>query len=111
MNELPPYVQDQGARPLEMFDSVTQSFSRIPAHMICDEAGRRRYPLGNPTYNDRHVKFTWSQDSLKEVEMGILKKANTLDELADIIGCERAVLHETVKAWNAMCAKKKDEDA
>src|SRR5579883_434395 len=42
MNELPPYVQDQGARHLEYFDSVTQSFPRIPAHLIVDEAGRRR---------------------------------------------------------------------
>ena len=32
-------------------------FPRIPAHMIVDEAGRRRYPLGNPTYNDRTVNF------------------------------------------------------
>jgi hypothetical protein len=67
MNELPPYVQDQGARPLEMFDSVTQTFPRIPAHFICDEAGRRRYPMGNPTYNARGVDFAWSRDSLKEV--------------------------------------------
>ena len=84
MNELLPYVQDQGARPFEVFDSVTQTFPRIPAHMICDEAGRRRYPLGNPTYNDREVEFAWSRDSLKEVELGILKKANTIDELADL---------------------------
>ena len=77
-----------------MFDSVTQTFPRIPAHMICDEAGRRRYPLGNPTYNDRDVEFAWSRDSLKEVELGILKKANTIDELADIVGCDRATLND-----------------
>jgi len=110
MNELPPYVQDQGARPLELFDSVTQTFPRIPAHMIIDEAGRRRYPLGNPTYNDREVDFAWSQDNLKEVELGILKKADSLDALADTIGCDRAVLKESIARWNAMCAAKKDEE-
>jgi succinate dehydrogenase/fumarate reductase flavoprotein subunit len=110
MNELPPYVQDQGARPLEMFDSVTQTFPRIPAYFICDEAGRRRYPMGNPTYNARGVDFAWSRDSLKEVELGILKKAATIDELAGIIGCEPAALNATVARWNAMCAKKKDEE-
>ncbi len=110
MNELPPYVQDQGARHLEYFDSVTQSFPRIPAHLIVDEAGRRRYPLGNPTYNDRTVHFSWSRDNLKEVELGILKKAASLDELADTIGCELALLKDTVARWNAMCARKKDED-
>jgi succinate dehydrogenase/fumarate reductase flavoprotein subunit len=110
MNELPPYVQDVGARPLELFDSVSQTFPRIPAHMIVDEAGRRRYPLGNPTYNDRNVEFAWSRDSLKEVELGILKKADSVDELADIIGCDRAALNATVTRWNAMCKAKKDED-
>ena len=110
MNEMPPYVQDQGARHLEFFDSVTQTFPRIPARLIVDEAGRRRYPLGNPTYNDRGVNFTWSRDNLKEVELGILKRAASLDELADSIGCERAVLKDTVARWNAMCAQKKDED-
>jgi len=109
MNELPPYVQDQGARPLELFDSVTQTFPRIPAHMICDEAGRRRYPLGNPTYNDRDVNYAWSQDNLKEVELGILKKVDSLDELAALIGCDRGVLKDTVVNWNAMCSKKKDD--
>jgi succinate dehydrogenase/fumarate reductase flavoprotein subunit len=110
MNELPPYVQDQGARHLEFFDSVTQSFPRIPAHLIVDEAGRRRYPLGNPTYNDRSVNFTWSRDNLKEVDLGILNRAATIDELADQIGCERDALASTVARWNAMCAKKIDED-
>jgi succinate dehydrogenase/fumarate reductase flavoprotein subunit len=110
MNEMPPYVQDQGARPLELFDSVTQSFPRIPCHLIVDEAGRRRYPLGNPTYNDAEVDFSWSQDNLKEVELGILKKADSLDALAAIIGCDAAALNETVVRWNAMCAAKKDSD-
>jgi succinate dehydrogenase/fumarate reductase flavoprotein subunit len=110
MNEMPPYVQDQGARHLEFFDSVTQTFPRIPAHLIVDEAGRRRYPLGNPTYNDRNVNFTWSRDNLKEVELGILKRAASLDELADSIGCDAAALKDTVARWNAMCAQKKDED-
>lgn len=110
MNEFPPYVQDQGARPLELFDSVTQTFPRIPAHMICDEAGRRRYPLGNPTYNGRGIDYAWSRDSLKEVELGILKRANTIDELADAIGCDRATLGHTITRWNDMCAKKKDEE-
>jgi succinate dehydrogenase/fumarate reductase flavoprotein subunit len=110
MNELPPYVQDQGARPLEVFDSVTQTFPRIPAHMICDEAGRRRYPLGNPTYNARNMDYAWSRDSLKEVELGILKKADTIDDLANVIGCDPATLKATITRWNDMCAKKKDED-
>jgi succinate dehydrogenase/fumarate reductase flavoprotein subunit len=110
MNEMPPYVQDQGARPLEMFDSVTQSFPRIPAYLVFDEAGRRRYPMGNPTYNARNMDFAWSSDSSKELELGLLKKAGSIAELAGLIGCDVDTLNATVERWNAMCAKKRDED-
>ena len=110
MNEFPPYVQDQGARHLEHFDSVTQTFPYIPAHMICDEAGRRRYPLGSATYNDRKVSFTWSQDNLKEVELGILKTAKTIEELAGHIGCDAARLKQSIDGWNEICAAKKDTE-
>ena len=110
MNEFLPYVQDQGARPLEVFDSVTQTFSRIPANMICDEAGRRRYPLGSPTYNDRGVNFTWSTDNLKEVELGILKTANTIEDLAGYIGCDAGQLRSSIDRWNEICAAKKDAE-
>jgi succinate dehydrogenase/fumarate reductase flavoprotein subunit len=110
MNEFPPYVQDQGARHLEHFDSVTQTFPYIPAHMICDEAGRRRYPLGSATYNDRGVNFAWSTDNLKEVELGILKTAKSIEELADVIGCDRAMLKAQIDRWNEACAAKKDNE-
>jgi hypothetical protein len=56
------------------------------------------------------VNFTWSRDNLKEVELGILKRAASLDELADTIGCNRAVLKDSIVRWNAMCTQKKDED-
>jgi succinate dehydrogenase/fumarate reductase flavoprotein subunit len=110
MNEFPPYVQDHGARHLEYFDSVTQTFPRVPAHMICDEAGRRRYPLGSPTYNDRQVQFEWSKDNLKEVELGILKTAKTIDELAGLAGCDAGQLKASIDRWNEACAAKKDAE-
>lgn len=108
MNEFPPYVQDTGARPFELFDPVTQTFPRIPALMIFDELGRRRYPMGNPAYNDREVHYQWSEDNLKEVDEGILKRADTLAELAEIIGLDPDVLEDTVTRWNENCRTKTD---
>ena len=108
MNEVPPYVQDTGARPFELFDPVTQSFPRIPAYMIFDELGRRRYPMGNPAYNDREVDYQWSEDNSKEVEEGILKRADTPGELAEIIGVDPDALEETVAGWNEICRTKTD---
>ncbi|MEE8515249.1 MAG: FAD-dependent oxidoreductase [Alphaproteobacteria bacterium] len=110
MNELPPYVQDTGARPFEVFDPVTQTFPRIPAHMIFDELGRRRYPMGNPAYNDREVDYQWSADNLKEVEEGILKRADTVAELAELIGLDGDVLEDTVARWNGFCKAKADTE-
>lgn len=109
MNEQPPYMQDTGARPFEDMDTVTQQFRNVPAWMILDEAGRKLYPLGNPAYNDRDVEMEWSADNLKEVEQGILKRADTLDELAAIIGVDVSELKATVERWNAMTAAANDD--
>jgi succinate dehydrogenase/fumarate reductase flavoprotein subunit len=110
MNEVPPYVQDTGARPFELYDPVSQSFPRIPAYMIFDELGRRRYPMGNPAYNDREVHYAWSEDNLKEVDEGILKRADTLAELGPMIGIDGAVLEDTVERWNNMCRARTDTE-
>ena len=110
MNEFPPYVQDTGWREFEFFDPVTQSFPRIPAFLIFDEVGRRRFPMGNPAYNDRTMKFTWSRDNLKEVELGILKTDDTIAGLAKKLGLDPAALEATMERWNKMAAVKKDDD-
>jgi len=110
MNEFPPYVQDTGWREFELYDPVTQSFPRIPALMIFDELGRRRFPMGNPAYNDREMSYRWSRDNLKEVEEGILKTADTVGELAAAFGLDGAAVEETVARWNRMCAAKQDTE-
>jgi succinate dehydrogenase/fumarate reductase flavoprotein subunit len=110
MNEFPPYVQDTGARPFELFDPVIQSFPRIPAYMVFDELGSRRFPMGNPAYNDRDVTLSWSRDNKAEVESGILKRADTLTELAGLLGVDESALEATVARWNRFCAARKDEE-
>ena len=110
MNEQPPYLQDTGARPFEDMDTVTQRFRNIPAWMICDDAGRRLYPLGNPAYNDRSVEMEWSSDNLREVEAGILKRAPTLDALAAETGIPADALKAAVARWNAMTDAGADDE-
>jgi succinate dehydrogenase/fumarate reductase flavoprotein subunit len=110
MNEFPPYVQDTGARPFELFDPVTQSFPRIPSFMIFDEVGRRRFPMGNPAYNDRTVSFAWSRDNMQEVKLGILKTDDTIGGLAKKMGLDPAAVEEALARWNRLCATKKDDD-
>jgi succinate dehydrogenase/fumarate reductase flavoprotein subunit len=110
MNEQPPYLQDTGARSFEDMDTVTQQFRNIPAWLICDEDGRQLYPLGNPAYNDRDVHMEWSDDNLKEVDMGILKRADSLEELAEITGMPFDALKRTVENWNTMTDARQDDE-
>jgi succinate dehydrogenase/fumarate reductase flavoprotein subunit len=110
MNEYQPYTQDTTHRPMQYFDPATQSYPRNPSFLICDENGRKMYPLGRPTSNDKGVRVDWSEDNMKEVELGILKKAGTVRELADILGIDPAAAERSVAHWNELCAKGLDDD-
>ena len=111
MNEYAPYVQDTGHRPLDVFDPVTQTYPYIPAYMIVDEEGRKMYPLGNPVYNDRTApRYEWSRDNLREVELGILKKAQSVQELAKLLGAGVEVVKDTLDRWNAQCESGKADE-
>jgi succinate dehydrogenase/fumarate reductase flavoprotein subunit len=95
---------------LHYFDPVTQKSPRNPAILICDEAGRKLYPLGKATSNDEGLRYDWSEDNLKEVELGIIKRANTLEGLADALGIDAGAMKASVERWNAQCAAGSDAD-
>ena len=109
MSEQQPYTQDTAVRPMQYFDPLTQRFPRNPAFMICDDDGRRLYPLGKPTSNDEGVRYVWSDDNMKEVELGILERADSLAGLAQILGIDAAALVESVACWNSMCRRGRDD--
>lgn len=110
MSEYQPYTQDTGVRPLHYYDPVTQRSPRNPAFLICDEAGRKMYPLGKATSNDEGIRYEWSDDNLKEVGLGILKRADTLEGLAAALGLEPGSVLASVSRWNEMCAAGGDAD-
>lgn len=110
MNEYQPYTQDTTQRPLHYFDPHTQKYPRNPSFLICDENGRKMYGLGRPTSNDEGRRFDWSADNMKEVELGILKRANSIAELAKMLGVDPAVAERSITHWNELCDKSADED-
>ncbi|MGH7126577.1 MAG: FAD-dependent oxidoreductase [Stellaceae bacterium] len=110
MNEYPPYLQDTGARPLEPYDADRQRYGRIPCWLITDEAGRKRYPLGRPTYNDPAVSFDWSADNTAEIKLGIVRRAADVSELARLIEADAGVLAESIARWNQACAHQDDPE-
>lgn len=110
MSEYQPYTQDTAVRPLGRFDPLTQRFARNPAYLLCDDIGRKLYPLGKATSNDEGLRYDWSDNNLQEVENGILQRADTLDELAHLLGLDATAVRTSVARWNALCAAGRDTD-
>ncbi|MDX2484978.1 MAG: FAD-dependent oxidoreductase [Pseudodonghicola sp.] len=108
MDEYPPYPGDSGARPFDVFDFASQSFPRKPAFMVFDEDGRKMYPMGRSVHNDPRDRYIWSADNSAEIEMGIFQKADTIAELAALMGVDDATLEQTLQHWNADCATGSD---
>ena len=110
MNEYDPYLQDTGARPFAFFDPQRQAFPRIPAWFIADENGRKRHPFGKPTYHQAGVSFSWSSDNLREVDLGIIQRADDVESLSRIIDVPTEQLEHTLARWNDGCAASSDDD-
>jgi len=110
MSEYQPYTQDTAVRPMQHFDPIALKFPRNPAFMVCDENGRKMYPLGKATSNDRGIRYEWSEDNLQEVANGILKRADTLEGLAIALGIDPEPLVASVSRWNEQCALGNDAE-
>jgi succinate dehydrogenase/fumarate reductase flavoprotein subunit len=110
MNECPPYAQDTGHRPMHFMDPETQSYPRIPAYLITDWTGCSSYQLGDVRVNDREYAYDWSEDNSKELQMGILKQAHSVRDLAAEIGVDPDKLEDSIERWNALCDSGDDSD-
>lgn len=110
MNEYDPYLQDTGHRPLERFCPAERDFAALPAWLIADETGRRRIPFGQPTSHERGVRWEWSPDNSREIELGILRRCNDVAALAAGVGVEAGRLAATIERWNAACDAHHDLD-
>lgn len=110
MDEYPPYPGDTGIRPFDVFDPKTQKFPRNPAFVVFDEDGRKMYPMGRAVANDRNHRYKWSPDNMKEVELGVFRRVDSLAEMAAATGMEAAELERTVATWNRYCEQGHDPD-
>jgi succinate dehydrogenase/fumarate reductase flavoprotein subunit len=106
MNEYEPYAHDTGHRAFDRFDPTTSRFPAMPAYLVFDEAGRKMYPVAKSFINDAEISnYEWSDDNLREVGLGILKRAESIAGLARLMKLPEAVLAETVARWNRLCAE------
>jgi succinate dehydrogenase/fumarate reductase flavoprotein subunit len=110
MNEYEPYLQDTGARPFSRFLPESQEYSALPCWLISDTEGGKLYPFGRPTSHERGIDYEWSPDNEKEIELGILGRADDLPDLANKIGVPKAILSESLQNWNNSCNTGSDKD-
>lgn len=89
---------------VNVFDAIQHRYPRIPCWMIMDESYIKAGPIvtaGASGYAINRENYVWSKDNAKEIESGVIIKAQTLEELAGKLGmADPAVLKATVARWN-----------
>mgnify|MGYP001185503853 CR=1 FL=1 len=85
-----------------------------PMYMIFDQDMMSAAPIYNKNPNRGWVpvieKYDWSDDNSAELEKGWIKKADTMEDLAGIIGLDAGALKATIERWNAQMADGTDAD-
>jgi succinate dehydrogenase/fumarate reductase flavoprotein subunit len=80
----------------------------LPTHAIFDNtamsAGAIYRDSGNMSWWTVHKEYPWSEDNSAELAKGWIKKADTIKELAAIIGKDADTLEASVKTYNDACA-------
>lgn len=92
-----------GILAVNYFDSYDMKYPRIPCFAIFD-ANSKEFGAFAPTYGSgwlRHRdKWTWSRNNDKEIELGIVKVGDTVEDLAKKINVPPEELRKTIDQWN-----------
>jgi succinate dehydrogenase/fumarate reductase flavoprotein subunit len=84
-----------------------------PIYLVFDENFRKAGSIGESfaCWDVSHGNlYNWSQDNLREIEKGWIKKAGTIRELAALIGVPIDTLDATVTRFNNFVENGKDAD-
>jgi succinate dehydrogenase/fumarate reductase flavoprotein subunit len=85
-------------------------YTNYPPYLIFDESFRAKGPVAGGGYLQVKKLYAWSKDNSKEIEKGLIKKADTIRELAYQLRIDPAGLEETIRKYNQYCAAGKDPD-
>lgn len=106
------------------YEFMLHSMEMQPGHTYCDifDANNKQYteqfqevgccrlwPFDNGAISNRDYDSCW-QSNEELIEKGYIIKADTLEELAKGLNIPEDTFVETVKRYNELCAKGKDED-
>ncbi len=91
----------------------TQQPAPVPIHLVFDESVRKGGSLGHSDacWDASHGNlYDWSADNSREIAKGWIKKAETLRDLAGLIGVPADALEATLARYNAAARKGEDAD-
>lgn len=104
MNEAPPAPQDTPWRDMMHLDVERGSFPRVPSWLVFDDASRQLGPIAKTKAVRGEPHHEWSSDNLREVELGWIRRAATVEGLAGLTGLPGSTLRRTIDDWNAAVA-------
>ncbi|MFF0633118.1 FAD-dependent oxidoreductase [Nocardia sp. NPDC004151] len=92
-----------------------QLFPTTPMHIVFDESARRAGPIvpGRERlavgWASLIEGYEWSSDNSAEIGKGWIHRADTVEELAELIHVDPEVLRATLDRYNAACAAGSDD--
>jgi succinate dehydrogenase/fumarate reductase flavoprotein subunit len=89
--------------PSSYIDTKTLARLRIPCYAIFDEDTRMRGPVAETGRGKISDLYQWSPDNSAEVKKGWIRAAQTVGELAAMIGVRPDLLQSTVAKYNIQC--------
>jgi succinate dehydrogenase/fumarate reductase flavoprotein subunit len=90
-----------------------QQLLPAPVHMIFDDDFRKAGCLGKTSDGWEHFtthRYDWSEDNIREIERGWIKKADSIAGLATMISIDPKTLDETVDRYNGFAMDRHDPD-
>lgn len=84
------------------YDPATFDYPRLPCFAVFDQENLTSGPLGISmfSYNVVRLGYQWSEDNQAEIDRGWIIRAQTLDELAQILRISADVLSRTIDRYN-----------
>lgn len=95
-----------------VYDTVANTWPRIPSWLIFDERRRTAGPLTSTMFGAAGPAglYEWSADNTSEIERGWILQAGSIEELAGKIDMDAAVLSAEVERYNGFAADGNDAD-
>lgn len=95
-----------------VYDTVANTWPRIPSWLIFDERRRTAGPLTSTMFGAAGPAgmYEWSADNSREIERGWILQADSIEELADKTGVDTEVLKAEVARYNGFAADGLDAD-